>query len=154
MNPLSLSLTLGKSPAMKRRIMSKTPLLVLAGLLTFTLLLVTGTAAEHTTDSLDTVRKNLDAKKAVLLDVREQEEWDDGHLADAKLLPLSRLTSGVEAAEVEKIAAKGKVIYCHCGSGFRVIAASKALEKLGYEVRPLKHGYRALIEAGFPKADQ
>src|SRR5262249_23255597 len=48
-------------------------------------------AAEHTKDSLDTVKQNLAAKKAVLIDVREIGEWKRGHLADARLVPLSEL---------------------------------------------------------------
>jgi phage shock protein E len=48
-------------------------------------------ADEHTKDSLDTVKKNLAAKKAVLLDVREKDEWDDGHLKDAMPAPISAL---------------------------------------------------------------
>ncbi len=45
-------------------------------------------AAEHTKDSLDTVKKRLKNEKAVLIDVRELSEWDAGHLKDAKLVPL------------------------------------------------------------------
>ena len=61
-------------------------------------------AQEHTKDSLDTVKKALAAKKAVLLDVREKSEWDAGHLKDARLLPLkdgysSLLKSGFPKAE-------------------------------------------------------
>src|SRR5260221_12550911 len=47
--------------------------------------------AEHTKDSLDTVRQNLAEKKAILIDVREQKECEQGHLADARLLSLSEL---------------------------------------------------------------
>jgi len=54
-------------------------------------------AAEHTKDSLETVKKNLKEKKAVLLDVREQREWDAGHLQQALLVPLSKLRSGTES---------------------------------------------------------
>ena len=48
-------------------------------------------APEHTKDSLETVKKNQEAKKAILVDVREKKEWDDGHLRDAVLLPLSEI---------------------------------------------------------------
>ena len=36
--------------------------------------------AGHTTDSLAQIKQNVDAKKAVLVDVREPAEWDRGHL--------------------------------------------------------------------------
>ena len=38
-------------------------------------------AAEHTKDSLDKVKENVAQKKALIVDVREQGEWDEGHLA-------------------------------------------------------------------------
>jgi len=49
----------------------------------------TNHAADHTKDTLPTVKKNVEDKKAVLVDVREQSEWDEGHVAGAVFLPLS-----------------------------------------------------------------
>ena len=48
----------------------------------------------HTKDTLDMVKKALAENKAVLIDVREKSEWDQGHLQGAKLLPLSSLKDG------------------------------------------------------------
>lgn len=112
-----------------------------------------GFAAEHTKDSLDKVKQQLADGKAVLIDVREQGEWDDGHLKDAKLLPVSKLRKGVPADELAKTLAKGKVVYAHCKAGGRCLEAADRLTKLGYEVRPLKPGYEDLLKAGFPKAE-
>lgn len=109
-------------------------------------------AAEHTTDSIGTVKKSLADGKAVLLDVREKSEWDNGHLKDAGHLALSRLKDNVKAEDVAGVAPKGKVLYLHCGSGIRCLRAAEALKKLGYDVRPLKAGYRDLLEAGFAPA--
>ncbi len=111
-------------------------------------------AAEHTKDSLDTVKKAVADDKAVLLDVREKSEWDDGHLKDAKLLPLSVLNAGAKAEDVAKIAPKDKIIYCHCRSGVRSLKAADELKKLGYDVRPLKAGYTDLLKTGFAPAPQ
>jgi rhodanese-related sulfurtransferase len=105
-------------------------------------------ASEHTRDSLATVKENVARKKAVLVDVREQAEWDEGHLAGAVLLPLSELKKGQPADKLPK----DKILYTHCVVGQRAISAGNILEKLGYEVRPLKAGYKQLLEAGFPKA--
>jgi len=110
--------------------------------------------AEHTTDSLDTVKKALKEEKAILLDVREKPEWDAGHLKDARLLPLSTITAGVKAIEVAKVAPPGKIVYCHCGAGIRCLKAADELKKLGYDVRPLKPGYRDLLKAGFEPAEK
>ncbi|MBY0512513.1 MAG: rhodanese-like domain-containing protein [Gemmataceae bacterium] len=117
-------------------------------------LVVTARAADHTTDTTDVVKKALADDKAVLLDVREKSEWDDGHLKDAKLLPLSTLKGGAKAEDVAKVVPKDKVVYLHCGSGVRCLKAADELKKLGYDVRPLKPGYADLLKAGFAPAGQ
>lgn len=109
-------------------------------------------AADHTKDTLDAVKKAVADDKAVLLDVREKSEWDDGHLKDAKLLPLSVLKAGAKAEDVAKVAPKGKIVYCHCAAGARCLKAADELKKLGYDVRPLKPGYMDLLKAGFAPA--
>jgi rhodanese-related sulfurtransferase len=129
--------------------MFRQAMMVLAGLL---MLACLASAAEHTRDTLATVKKALADGKAVLADVREKDEWDDGHIKGAKLLPLSTLTKGAKKEDVVKVLPKGKIIYCHCASGRRVLKAADHLKKMGYDVRPLKQGYNDLIEAGFPKA--
>ena len=128
-----------------------------SGLFGATLLIaLTATAAEHTKDSLDKVKENLARKKAVLIDVREQGEWNDGHLQDAQFVPLSELrrvaTDDALKQKLAKKVPKDRIIYCHCGSGRRVLMASDILQKLGYDIRPLAAGYDDLLEAGFPKA--
>jgi len=121
-------------------------MVVVAGLMT------TARAAEHTKDTTETVKNAVAADRAVLLDVREQSEWDDGNLKDAKLLPLSVLKAGAKAEDVAKIIPKDKIVYCHCGSGVRCLKAADELKKLGYDVRPLKPGYADLLKAGFAPA--
>jgi predicted sulfurtransferase len=54
-------------------------------------LVVSTFAAEHTKDSLKVIKENVDAKIAVLIDVREKSEWDKGHVEGAVFLPLSEL---------------------------------------------------------------
>jgi phage shock protein E len=111
----------------------------------------------HTIDPLVMVQKRLADETAVLIDVREQGEWEAGHLFQAKLVPLSQLQGGVGQAEYAATLAeslpKDKVIYCHCRSGGRVLIAAPILRDMGYDVRPLKAGYADLVEAGFSNAD-
>lgn len=107
-------------------------------------------AAEHTKDTLETVKKSTEAKDAVLVDVRELDEWKAGHVTGATFLPLSALEDASQEA-IEKKLPKGKVIYTYCRAGIRSVAAAEILEKLGYDVRPLKPGFEDLIKAGFPK---
>lgn len=108
--------------------------------------------AEHTKDSLDTVKRAVAEKKAILVDVREQEEWEQGHVVGAKLLPLSVLEKGVKADDLANVIPRGTVVYCHCLSGGRCLEAAKILAPLGYDVRALKPGYPQLEKAGFPTA--
>ncbi|HID24785.1 MAG TPA: methyltransferase domain-containing protein, partial [Planctomycetaceae bacterium] len=111
------------------------------------------TTAGHTKDSLDDVKRLVAEGTALLIDVREQQEWDAGHLTDARLLPLSRLRelarSPQAADALAKELPKDKIIYCHCRSGGRVLIATSILKPFGYDIRPLKQGYQQLLAAGF-----
>lgn len=115
-------------------------------------LVVSVFAAEHTKDSLKVVKENVEAKKAVLVDVREKSEWDKGHVEGAVFLPLSELQAGVEPKSLAEKLPKGKIVYTHCVVGKRSVTGGNILEKQGYDVRPLKAGYEELLQAGFKKA--
>jgi phage shock protein E len=111
-------------------------------------------AAEHTKDSLDKVKQQLADQKAILLDVREQGEWDRAHLREAQLMPLSDLKRAASdptaKGKLVKSLPNDKIIYCHCAKGVRALMAGNILEKLGYDVRPLSAGFDQLRDAGFP----
>jgi rhodanese-related sulfurtransferase len=107
-------------------------------------------AAEHTKDSLESVQQAVADQKAVLVDVREPEEWNEGHLSGARLLPLSVLEKGAKPDAIANLLPKTKIIYVHCLAGGRCLEAADILAPLGYDVRPLKPGYKALVSAGFP----
>ncbi len=109
-------------------------------------------AAEHTKDSLEQIKKALADDKAVLIDVREVDEWSDGHLRDATNLPLSELPKSLKSGDVAKKFPKTKIIYAHCAAGGRCLNAAEDLRKAGYDVRPLQQGYDELLKNGFPKA--
>jgi rhodanese-related sulfurtransferase len=111
----------------------------------------------HTTDSLESVLELVREKRAVLLDVRELREWEQGHLERAVFLPLSKLNADASQdpevqEKLDKIS-KDKIIYCHCKSGGRVLKAAPFLKSLGFDARALKAGYEDLLEAGFEKAE-
>lgn len=109
-------------------------------------------AEAHTKDSLATVQRGLAEQKAVLVDVREKDEWKEGHLREARLLPLSAIEKGIPQDELAKFLPMGKVIYLHCAAGARCVKAATILKKQGYDVRPLKPGFDELLEEGFPAA--
>ena len=110
------------------------------------------TAAGHTTDQLSTVQQRLKEKKAVLLDVREKDEWLAGHLQHANFVPMSAVKGNMLTKEMKKSLPKDKPIYIHCAAGGRVLTVSQILRAKGYDIRPLKHGYDSLLKAGFDKA--
>jgi putative heme-binding domain-containing protein len=110
------------------------------------------TEAGHTVDSLDLVKERVTAKTAVLLDVREQNEWDAGHLAQAQLIPLSKLKASAAVSDVLGQLPKNVPVYVHCRSGGRVLVFADLLKGQGYDIRPLKAGFGDLVEAGFPEA--
>jgi rhodanese-related sulfurtransferase len=112
------------------------------------------TAADHTKDSLDTVKKNIADEKAVLVDVRELEEWNAGHIEGAVLAPLSKLADDKESPAVKAKLPKDKILYFHCKSGGRCRIAADLLKNEALDIRPLKAGYEELIDAGFEKADK
>lgn len=117
-------------------------------------LVMSAVATEHTKDSLKAVKENVEAKKAVLVDVREKSEWDKGHIEGAVFLPLSELQAGVNPKMLAEKLPKGKIIYTHCVVGKRSLTAGTILKKHGYDDRPLKAGYEELLQAGFKKANK
>jgi sulfur-carrier protein adenylyltransferase/sulfurtransferase len=84
---------------------------------------------------------------ALFVDVREQDEWDEGHIPGAVHLSRGFLESRIESAAPDK--AQPIVVYCQ--SGNRSLFASKTLEELGYEnVVSLAGGYTDWKRSGFP----
>jgi rhodanese-related sulfurtransferase len=108
----------------------------------------------HTKDTLDAVKENVKAGKAVIIDVREQNEWDEGHLKGAIHIPKSKLEVATEIEALLKRIPKDKVVYTHCKAGGRALTCGKILKEHGYDVRPLKPGIQALLDAGLEKAEK
>ena len=66
---------------------------------------------------------------AVILDVREQDEYDAGHIPGAVLLPVDTINEETAASVIPE---KDTVVLVYCRSGNRSKTASKALVDLGY----------------------
>jgi len=115
--------------------------------------LAMGQDLTHTKDSLDTVKSNVKEGKAVIVDVREQYEWDEGHLKGAVLMPMSKLKKEAEASEMLKSLPKDKIIYTHCRAGGRSLMCGDILKAAGFDVRPLRPGFEDMLKAGFEKAE-
>jgi rhodanese-related sulfurtransferase len=85
---------------------------------------------------------------ALVLDVREQSEWSDGHIAKARHIPLGKLKDRL--AELEKF--KDKPIIAVCRSGNRSGSACGVLKKAGFEnLHNLAGGMQAWEQAGLPR---
>src|ERR1700730_11580133 len=84
---------------------------------------------------------------ALIVDVREEDEWDEEHIPDA--VHLSRGT--IELDIEEKVPDPNAVVICHCGGGGRSALAAESLQKMGYKnVRSIAGGLKAWKAAGLP----
>ncbi len=81
----------------------------------------------------------------MLLDVRTAEEYAEGHIRGAKLIPVQELEQRI--SEVPK----DRQVYVYCRSGGRSSRASKILADAGYaRIENVQGGFMAWKEAGYP----
>ncbi len=85
--------------------------------------------------------------KVVLVDVREDREWENGHAVEAV-----HLGKGVLERDLEKtFPDRGTELIMYCGGGYRSVLAAEVARKMGYcNVFSLAGGYRAMKEADWP----
>jgi molybdopterin/thiamine biosynthesis adenylyltransferase/rhodanese-related sulfurtransferase len=95
-------------------------------------------------------RELLDSDDAPLLvDVREEDEWNEGQIPGAVHIPRGFLESRIEAAAPDH----SQPIVLYCASGNRSVFAAKSLVELGYDnVASLSGGYTDWKRNGFPTA--
>ena len=85
--------------------------------------------------------------KAVLLDVREDSEWEKGHAVEAV-----HLGKGVFERDIEKMFPDlNTEIIMYCGGGYRSVLTADVAQKMGYRnVASLIGGYKALVQGQWP----
>jgi len=89
----------------------------------------------------------LNSGEAVIVDVREKDEWEKEHIPGA--IHLSRGT--IELDIEDKAPDSNAMIICHCGGGGRSSLAAESLQKMGYKnVRSMAGGFKAWKAAGLP----
>jgi phage shock protein E len=89
----------------------------------------------------------LQSGEAVVVDVRDKDEWDEGHIPGA--VHMSRGT--IELDIEEHVPDTDALIICHCGGGGRSALAAESLQKMGYKnVRSMAGGFKAWKAAGMP----
>jgi molybdopterin/thiamine biosynthesis adenylyltransferase/rhodanese-related sulfurtransferase len=92
-------------------------------------------------------RALIDADSPAIVDVREREEWDEGHLPGAVHVPRGHLESRIETAAPDK----SRPVLLYCASGNRSAFAAKTLEELGYEhAVSLAGGFTDWKRNGYP----
>ena len=74
-------------------------------------------------------KEMMDTQEVIILDVREQDEYDSGHIPGAVLLPVGTIDKDT-AAEV--IPETDSTVLVYCRSGNRSKTASSTLAELGY----------------------
>ena len=94
------------------------------------------------------VKRRLDAgEKFLLVDVREDNEWERGHIPGAIHMGRGIIERDIEQAVPDHDAA----IVLYCGGGFRSALSAENLQKMGYtNVISMDGGWRHWTEAGFP----
>ncbi len=100
-------------------------------------------------DEVDAVRARalLETGDSLILDVREQDEWDEGHIPGAIHIPRGNLESRIEASASDH----SRPILVYCAAGNRSAFAAKTLAELGYdEVVSLAGGFTDWKRNGFP----
>lgn len=79
-----------------------------------------------------------------LLDVREPDEWQAGHIAGSQHIPLGQLRARIGEIPTDR------TILTVCRHGNRSDAAARGLRTLGYTVENLDGGVTAWKQAGLP----
>src|SRR5881394_1273192 len=85
--------------------------------------------------------------KAVLLDVREDSEWENGHAAEAV-----HLGKGVLERDIEKMFPNPNTeLIMYCGGGYRSVLTAYVAQRMGYRnVASVVGGYKALAQEQWP----
>ena len=105
-------------------------------------------AKKHVTEiSPQDAAAKLSSGDAIVVDVRDKEEWDEGHIPGATHMSRGTIELGIE----EKVPDPNAMIICHCGGGGRSALAAETLQKIGYKnVRSMAGGLKAWQAAGLP----
>jgi sulfur-carrier protein adenylyltransferase/sulfurtransferase len=103
--------------------------------------------AEIKSIDIDEARRMLEKPGTVLIDVRESDEWRQGHIPQAVGIPRGFLELRVE----EKVPDHKTPVILQCASGTRSLLAARSLREMGYEnLYNLTGGFNAWKDRGLP----
>jgi rhodanese-related sulfurtransferase len=89
-------------------------------------------------------KRMIDAGEATAVDVRQDYEWEAGHVAGAVHIPLDQLPR--RAGELDR----ERTLILQCRTGARSGMATAALRESGFEARNLEGGLEAWVDRGLP----
>ena len=85
--------------------------------------------------------------QAILMDVREDREWEKDHAAEAIHLGKGILERDLE----QRVPDQNREIIMYCGGGYRSVLTAQVAQKMGYKnVYSLIGGYKGLVHANWP----
>jgi rhodanese-related sulfurtransferase len=86
-------------------------------------------------------------EKFALIDVREDREWQAGHIKGA-----IHIGKGVIERDIEsRVPDHGAKVVLYCGGGYRSVLAAESLQKMGYDnVYSMSGGWREWCEKNYP----
>ena len=96
--------------------------------------LLTRSIQEYSPEEVD--EKTRSGQGVLLLDVRTNKEWSEGHLKGAHHIPLHELARRI--SEIEKH--KNREIICYCRTGNRSLTAALRLKRMGFNVAHMRGG--------------
>lgn len=105
------------------------------GLLIFSVAMLLSGCGETTQEnhyqqiSQEQAKEMMDTQEVIILDVREQDEYERGHIPNAQLLPVNLIT---ETTAGDIIPEKDSIVLVYCRSGNRSKTASPTLADIGY----------------------
>lgn len=100
--------------------------------------------------NVESVKKRMDeGEKFLMVDVREDNEWANGHLPGAV-----HMGRGVIERDIEtQVPDFGQKLILYCGGGFRSALVAENLRKMGYtDVESMDGGWKGWVGAGLPTA--
>jgi rhodanese-related sulfurtransferase len=101
------------------------------------------------TNVADVKRRMDGGEKLTLVDVREDNEWAQGHVPGAVHLGRGIIERDIEA----RVPDTGAKLVLYCGGGFRSALVAENLQKMGYtNVESMDGGWKGWVSAGLPTA--
>ena len=104
-----------------------------------------GTKTAYTQITQDDAKRMMDEQDVIILDVREDYEYDAGHIKGAVLLPVGSISEETAASVIPD---KDSTVLVYCRSGNRSKKAMDILYKNGYNVIELATGANGWVDAG------